>query len=248
MTDKNIAEIPMNRYARQIILPEIGEEGQRRLLSAKVAVVGAGGLGSPALYYLASAGIGHIHIIDADTLELTNLNRQFIHDESDIGREKSRSAKEKLERYNRDVKVSAGVVSIDGANARDLLGGYSAVLSCVDNKKTRYILNSACVSQDIPLIDGGVRGFEGYTLTVVPGVTPCYACVFPQKDGQDNAAEPGILGATAGVLGAMMAMETIKVLVGMPLAHHFCYVDLLSWRLLPIQKQKAENCPVCTST
>ena len=242
----------MTRYARQIILPEIGSEGQRRLSSAKVAVIGAGGLGSPVLYYLASAGVGVVHIFDSDTVELTNLNRQFIHFQSDIGREKSQSAKEKLERYNKDIQVSASTVRLDAENVRVLLAGFHLALSCVDNTKTRYLLNSACAQSGIPLVDGGIRGFEGYVLSVTPGVTPCYQCIFPGKGQWENAdvsrqhvESAGVLGAAAGILGSMMALEAIKHIAGIPIQPHFYYVDLLSCGITPITAKRVPDCPAC---
>ena len=237
--------ININRYERQIILPEIGEEGQLRLSSSKAAVIGAGGLGSPVLYSLASAGVGHIKIIDSDSVDITNLNRQFIHFENDVGREKSQSAKEKLERYNHDIKIETVTVRLDGENIREHLTGYDVVLSCVDNKKTRCLLNNACVMCNIPFIDGGIQGFEGYILTVIPGVTACYQCIFPIKEQLQNSGDVGVLGAATGALGSMMALETIKYIVGIPILSHFCYVDLLSWRITPIEVERNAECPVC---
>jgi len=236
----------ISRYSRQIMLSEIGENGQRRLSAAKVAVVGAGGLGSPALYYLASAGVGHIKIIDSDVVDFTNLSRQCIHFEDDIGRKKSQSAKDKLERYNRDIYICATTVAIRDENVRECLEGYHIVLSCADNRKARYLLNSACVHGNIPLIDGGIRGFEGYVLTVLPGVTPCYQCTFPPKGQDEMTGGIGVLGAAAGVLGSMMATEAIKHIVGIPVHSHFYFVDLLSNRIAPIQAKKAPDCPVCS--
>jgi len=231
-------EFFMNRYSRQIILPEIGEEGQLKLSNAKVAVVGAGGLGSHVLYNLASAGVGNIKIIDPDVVDITNLNRQILHFESDVGREKSKSAKEKLQQYNREIKIEAVTALFDETQ----IAGFDVVLSCVDTKTTRYLLNSACVSKKIPFIDGGIQGFEGYVLTVLPGVTPCYNCIFPQIHESETA---GVLGATAGVIGSMMAMEAIKLIVGIPITEHFHYVDLLSWRITPIMKERDVGCGVC---
>lgn len=235
----------ISRYERHIILPEIGEEGQQKLSSAKAVVVGAGGLGSAVLYYLASAGIGHIKIIDSDIVEITNLNRQFIHFESDIGREKSLSAKEKLQQYNHEISISSVTVRLNDENIQEYLSGYDVVVSCVDNKPTRYLLNSSCVKSGIPLIDGGVRGFEGYTLTVLPGVTPCYHCIFPVPD--KSTAVTGVLGATAGVIGSMMAVQTIKVLLGIRMDSYFHYIDLFSFNIIPMQAQRNPDCPVCNS-
>jgi len=234
----------LRRYARQIILPEIGSEGQSRLFSAKVVVVGAGGLGSPVLYSLASAGVGHIKIIDLDIVDITNLNRQFIHFENDIGREKSQSAKDKLEQYNHDIQIDAITVMLDEKNTHELLTGYDAVMSCVDNKKTRYLLNNTCIKNNIFFIDGGIQGFDGYLLTVLPNVTSCYECIFPQKE-QVQESGGGVLGVATGVIGSMMAMEAIKYIAGIPITSYFNYVDLLSWRITPINVEKNFDCPVC---
>jgi len=234
-----------SRYSRQIIIPEIGDGGQERLSSAKVAVVGAGGLGSPVLYYLASAGVGHIRIIDSDVLDITNLNRQCIHSESDVGREKSRSAMEALQRYNHDIQVYATTAVLDDDNALEHLTGFDVVLSCVDNKTARYVLNKACVSARVPLIDGGVQDFSGYVLTVLPGVTPCYQCIFPQKNQSQDTGSFGILGAVAGVLGSMIAMEAIKLIVSIQMILYLRYVDLMSCEIASIAANKAPGCPVC---
>ena len=243
MNEKDSRHI--ERYSRQVMLPEIGGEGQRRLSAASVAVVGAGGLGSPVLYCLASAGVGHIRIIDSDTVDITNLNRQFVHSQDDIGRQKAQSAMEALARYNHDIEICADAVALDADNAEELLAGHDLVLSCVDNKKTRHILNGVCVRGGVPLIDGGIRGFEGYVLIVLPGVTPCYQCIFPQKDQQEADAGIGVLGATAGVLGSLMATEAIKRIVGIPAQACFYFVDLLSSRITTIQAKKDPGCPVC---
>lgn len=231
------------RYARHIILPEIGEEGQRKLASARVVVVGAGGLGSAVLYYLASAGVGHIRIVDSDAVDIGNLNRQFIHFESDIGREKSKSAEEKLRQYNREIDISSATVRLDDENAGEYLSGHDVAVACVDNLKARRLLNRFCVNSGMPLMDAGVRGFEGYLLAVLPGVTPCYSCIFPRA--VESAGVTGILGATAGVLGSMTAVQTVKHLVGIPTDCALYYVDLLSMRIAPIAAKRSPDCPVC---
>lgn len=228
-----------DRYSRQTILPEIGEEGQLRLSQAKAAVVGAGGLGSPVLYYLASAGVGHIKIIDSDTVDVTNLNRQFIHFEDDIGKSKAQSAKEKLERYNSSIQVCAETVRLDEDNACGLLCGCDVVLSCVDNIKTRRLLDGACVKLGAAMIDGGISGFDGYVLTVVPGVTPCWQCVFPKGAREESG---GVLGAAAGIIGSMMAMEAVKHVAGVPAGPRFYYVDLLDYRITPITARRDAGC------
>jgi len=237
----------IDRYQRHIVLPQIGIDGQRRLSSARVAVVGAGGLGSPGLFYLASAGVGHLSIIDSDIIDITNLNRQFIHSEDDIGKEKSVSAMEALKRYNSEIDVSAVSITLDEDNARRLLERFDFVLSCVDNTSTRYILNRACIRNRVPLIDGGVEGFGGYVLSVQPGITPCYQCIFPENSLIDKQRDAGVLGAAAGVIGSLMAVVAIKAVLGMQTETFLHYVDLLSYRLAPITVKKSLDCPVCNS-
>jgi len=234
-----------HRYERHVRLPEIGEAGQKRLSSASAVVVGAGGLGSPVLYYLASAGVGHIKIIDSDTVDMTNLNRQFLYNENDIGKEKSRTAAENLKLYNSDIQISAVTAALDDDNARQLLDGADIVLSCVDNKITRYVLNKASLSSGVPMIDGGVQGFEGYILTILPGITPCYQCIFPKYDQTRDVGGAGVVGAAAGVPGSMMAMEAIKVIVGMPISSYFHHIDMLNYRITPIIARRAADCPAC---
>ena len=232
-----------SRYARQIIMPEIGEAGQRRLSAAKAAVVGAGGLGAPLLYYLASAGVGSVRIIDSDAVELTNLNRQFVHVENDIGREKALSAGEKLRQYNSDIDIAEHTVRLREENLSEYLDGCNLVVACVDNLHTRYILNDYCVERGIAYVVGGVEGFVGYTLTIVPGVTPCFRCIFPY-----NNTEPpigGVLGATAGVVGSLMAMQAIKHIAGVPISSYFHYIDLQTYSIADIKAEKNKDCPAC---
>lgn len=233
------------RYSRHMIIPEIGEKGQDKLSSSKVLVVGAGGLGSPVLYYLASAGIGHIKIIDSDTVDITNLNRQFIHFECDIGREKTQSAKEKIQKYNHEIDVSTATVRLDEVNIQKYVSDCDIVMSCVDNRQTRLLLNSVCVKRGIPLVDGGVNGFNGYALTVIPGITPCYNCILPKRD--QGSAPIGVLGATAGVIGSMMAVMTIKYLLSIQIDSFLYYIDLLSFTITPIQINKNPDCLICNT-
>jgi len=233
-----------SRYERQIILPEIGAGGQHKLATSKAVVVGAGGLGSPVLYYLASAGVGNLKIIDGDTVDITNLNRQILHFESDIGVGKARSAMENLRQYNSDVKVSVVEEVLREENMPYHLSGSDVVLSCVDNKKTRYQLNRVCVNLGIPLIDGGVQGFDGYFLMVLPGVTPCYECFFSGKSS-DDSADSGVIGAAVGVVGSMMALEAVKYIIGTPIHSYFHYVDTLSYMITTINTVRRLDCPIC---
>ena len=238
----------MDRYARQIMLPEIGHAGQQRLSSSRVAVVGAGGLGSSVLYHLASAGVGHIQIIDSDVVDITNLNRQFIHFEEDVNKEKSQSAKSKLLKYNHDIRVNATTTRLDESNVGRLISNYDIIISCADNCDTRRLINCACVGRDIAMIDGGAQGFEGYVMSMLPGVSPCYQCIFPKSPNTQKDAEPvGILGATVGVIGSMMAVEAIKRIIGIPMHVNLHYIDLLSFRITPITAVRNPACSVCAN-
>ena len=235
------------RYARQMGLPQIGMEGQIRLKKAKAAVVGAGGLGSPALYYLAAAGVGAIKIIDADSVDITNLNRQILHFQGDLGKEKCRSAKEKLERFNAETTIETAVARLDESNAGVLLHGAGTVISCVDNDETRRTLNAYCAATGTTLINGGVSGFEGYVMVVQPGRTPCFQCIFRAggEKARANAGSGGVLGAAAGVVGSMMAAEAIKSMLGLPAQPSFYYVDLLSAQIIPVSAERDAACPAC---
>jgi adenylyltransferase/sulfurtransferase len=231
------------RYKRQILIPEINSTGQEKLAASRVLVAGAGGLGSPALYYLAAAGIGHIHIIDSDCVEMSNLNRQFIHFEEDIHREKAISAKEKLTRFNSEISVTSAVMRLDEENVEEAIKGFDIVVSCVDNLQTRILLNKGCVSSHIPMVDGGVRNFTGYILTVLPGITPCYQCIFPRI--QQSTAPVGVLGAVPGVVGSIMAVQVIKYLLGMKEGFDFLVIDLKTLNLTSLETRINPQCPVC---
>jgi adenylyltransferase/sulfurtransferase len=233
------------RYGRQLIMPDIGKGGQEKLAAARVLVVGAGGLGSPVLYYLAAAGVGHIHIVDSDNAESSNLNRQFLHFESDIGRAKSLSAKEKLAQFNSGIEISESSQRIDDENSRECIQGYDIVISCVDNLKTRILLNKSCVQCGIPLVDGGVQGFEGYVLTVIPGSTPCRNCIFPGERERENRGPIGILGATAGTAGSIMAAQAIKYLAGIREDFKLLIFDLRSLEFTTVKAKADPSCPVC---
>ena len=232
------------RYRRQTGLREIGEEGQARLLSSRVTVVGAGGLGSAVLYYLAAAGVAYIKIIDSDVVDISNLNRQFLYTEADTGREKSKTASEKILLYNHETDVSACTAALTAENAETHIPACDAVVACVDNKKTRLVLNDYCISRKIPLVDGGVSGFEGYVLSILPGETACFRCIFPAV--KESPETQGVLGAAAGVIGSLMALETIKTLLKVEIDCHLHYVDLLTLRVLPVKARKNPDCPACS--
>lgn len=231
------------RYERQLLIPQITEKEQAMLASARVAVVGAGGLGSPVLYYLAAAGVGALHIIDEDTVMISNLNRQFLHFEEDIGRLKTDSAKDKLSRFNREIKITAAAIRLDEKNISAEISGFDLIASCVDNYPTRRLMNEFCVQSGLPMIDGGILGFSGYVMLVQPGETPCYSCIYP--DTPQNVGKIGVLGATAGTVGAMMAAQTVKYLIGIREGFQFTFIDLLTFSFDAIDIKRNPDCPVC---
>jgi len=199
------------RYARQILIKGIGEEGQRKLKNARIFVAGAGGLGSPVAIYLAVAGFGHITLADQDVVDLSNLNRQILHWDRDVGRPKVESGRDKLTRINEHIEVNVFKGTIDEGNVRDLTAGHDLIVDAMDNFPTRFLLNRASLSHRIPFIHASVWGMEGRMSTFVPGRTPCLECVFPHVPPKEVFP---ILGATAGVLGALQVTEAVKVITG----------------------------------
>ena len=233
------------RYSRQIIIDGFGEEAQQRLKGAKVAVVGVGGLGSPAITYLTLAGVGQITIIDPDPVEFTNLNRQWLHWEKDEAHPKVCSARDKLKQMNGRVRIEVQQESLDSKNAEWLLKGAEVVLDCLDNWQARMELNDHCVRTMTPLVHGAVEGMRGQLTTVVPGRTPCLRCLLervPEKGG----AMP-ILGAVAGMGGSVQAAEAIKVLTGLgdPLLGRMFLFDLGVMEFELIELERKRGCPSC---
>jgi len=227
------------------MLPQVGPEGQKRLSRASVAVVGAGGLGSPALTYLAAAGIGRLGLIDSDTVSLSNLNRQFLHGGSDMGRPKVISAKEKLAAINGDVEIIAHEACLTDENAGALLAGYDLVLGAVDSFGTRFVINRASAALGLPYIDGGVNGFCGCVLFSNPPQTPCLNCVFPNSDTQKKAI--GVLGATAGIIGTLEANLALQWLLSRrnPIENKLLLYDGLRMSIDLIKIRRDKNCSVC---
>jgi adenylyltransferase/sulfurtransferase len=203
------------RYNRQLIIPEIGEEGQKKIKQAKVFIAGIGGLGSISSYYLAAAGIGHLKIVDRDKVDLSNLNRQIIHWTEDIGELKSESGLRKLKRLNPNSAIEAIHAEISEENCADLIGDCSVVVDAMDNMKTRRILNASAVRKGIPYIYGGVHQLDGMASTFIPGQTPCLECVFPSLGSQSDGPPPGILGPVPGLIACIQAIETIKLIAGL---------------------------------
>jgi len=229
------------RYSRQIMIPYFGEKAQKKLLKAKVAVIGAGGLGSPAIMYLAAAGVGMLTIVDFDTVEKSNLQRQVIH-AARMCWNKAESAKEFVEALNPDVEVEAIKEQIEPENVVKIIKNQDVVVSCPDNFRTRFILNDACRILGIPMIHGAIYEFEGEAMTIVS--SPCYRCVYPAAP---PSKLPGIIGATAGVIGSIQAVEALKIVtgIGSPIKG-LLRVELQTMEFFNIEVKPNENCPVCS--
>lgn len=233
------------RYDRQILYPDFGEEGQRKLRQAHVLIAGVGGLGSPVAIYLACAGIGKLTLVDSDAVELSNLNRQILHGEADIGEKKVVSAAQKLEKLNSTVELNSRAMKITAKNFLGLLDGVDLVMDCMDNMATRFILNEGCVKAGIPLIHGGIYGMMGEITTIIPGQTPCFECIFP-RDVEGKKPFP-VFGFTPALIGSLQVMEATKLLVGFGelLAGKMLYVRGEETIFMTVDLQKNKACRVC---
>jgi len=238
------------RYARHVLLPEVGMAGQQRLAASRVLVVGAGGLGSPALLYLAAAGVGTLGVVDADVVETSNLQRQVIHSDADVGRLKTESAVEAVARVNPHVAVIRHDVRLDAANALEILRDYDVVIDGTDNFPTRYLVNDACVLLGKPHVWGSIYRFDGQVSVWWAEHGPCYRCVFPEPPppgAVPSCAEGGVLGVLCAAIGSVQVAETVKLLLGIgePLVGRLLVHDALrmTWDALTVRKDPA--CPVC---
>jgi len=250
MSDLNLDRTQLQRYSRHIIMDGVGTEGQRALLDADVLVVGAGGLGAPVIAYLAAAGVGTMHIVDADVLERSNLQRQVIHADADVGRPKVDSAREFVEDLNPDVDVHTHEVELGPENVEALIDGRDFVVDCSDNFRTRYVVNDACTLADVPFSHGAVYRFEGQVTTFEGGGGPCYRCLFPEAPPEEDApdcATAGVLGTVPGTVGTIQATETVKGLMdaGESLDGRLVFYDAedLTFEEVPIRRNP--DCPVC---
>lgn len=239
------------RYSRHILLEEVGEEGQQKLLNSNVLIIGAGGLGSSAAMYLAAAGVGNIGIVDADEVDLSNLQRQVIHTTNDLGKEKVKSAKETMVAINPDVKVTTYHMFADASNICELIREYDFIVDATDNFSSKFLINDACVLEKKPFSHAGIRQFQGQLMTYVPDEGPCYRCVFknpPPKDEVLSAKQVGIIGAMAGTIGTLQAMEAIKYLIGKGdlLVGYLLTYDALTMDFRKIKlPSDTKNCAVC---
>lgn len=241
----------LTRYARHILLDELGIEGQERLLASRVLIVGAGGLGSPAALYLAAAGVGRMTLVDDDLVELSNLQRQILHDMAGLGRPKAESGRDALQALNPDVQVQALVERLDEARLRALALDADVVLDCCDNFATRHAINRACVAARKPLVSGAAIKFSGQisVYDLRDDEAPCYHCLFPEADDVEElrCSTTGVLGPLVGMVGSVQAAEAIKVITGMgePLVGRLLSVDALRMQWHTIRFRRDPDCPVC---
>ncbi len=234
----------LKRYDRQIMIEEIGTQGQEKLKQAKIFIAGAGGLGSPIAIYLAAAGVGLIKVADDERVELTNLNRQVLHWEEDIGKKKIESAKDKLTKLNPNIKVEITYERINENNVTRMLEGLDVIVDAMDNLTTRYILNKAAIDKNIPFFHGAVNGFEGEIMDIIPGQTACLRCLY---HGEAPAEKFPVIGVTTAVIGSIQAMEVIKYIVGIGdlLVNRLLLFDGLGMKFKEFKVKKNPECEHC---
>jgi len=238
------------RYSRHLILPEIGEEGQKKLLQAKVLIIGAGGLGSPLGLYLAAAGVGTIGLVDFDVVDLSNLQRQILHTNDEIGKSKLDSAEKRIKGMNPDTKVIKHPTKISSENALEIIRNYDVVIDGTDNFPTRYLVNDACVFLNKPNIYGSIFRFEGQATVFKPKAGPCYRCLYPEPPPPGmvpSCAEGGVLGILPGVIGVIQATEAVKLItgVGESLIGRLLLYNALEMTFRTLRLRRDKNCPVC---
>jgi len=234
----------LERYDRQIMIADIGKEGQEKLKRARVFIAGAGGLGSSAAIYLTVAGVGIIRVVDHDSVELSNLNRQILHWDEDVGKKKASSAREKLKKINHEVKVEAIEETITEANVFQLIAGFDVIVDAMDNLPTRYLLNKAAIEKNIPFFHGAVYGFEGRAMTIIPGKTACLRCVYR---GDIPKEKFPVIGVTPAVIGCIQATEVIKYIVGIGelLKNRLLIYDGLDMKFTEFKVKKDPQCEHC---
>jgi molybdopterin/thiamine biosynthesis adenylyltransferase/rhodanese-related sulfurtransferase len=242
----------VRRYSRHLIMPEVAMEGQTRLKAAKVLCIGAGGLGSPVIMYLAAAGVGTIGIVEFDVVDETNLQRQIIHGQSDVGRSKAQSAKETVAEINPNVEVVLHETRLDSSNALDIIRGYDLIVDGTDNFPTRYLVNDACVLLGKPYVWGSIFRFEGQVSVFWAERGPCYRCLYPEPPPPGmvpSCAEGGVLGVLCATIGSIQATEAVKLIMGAgdPLIGRLKIYDALDMDLKTIRVRKDKDCPICGS-
>lgn len=243
-------EEKLERYSRHILLKDVGVEGQIKIMESRVLIIGAGGLGAPAALYLAAAGVGNIGIVDSDKVDLSNLQRQVIHFTKDIGIEKVQSAAEKMRAINPDVSVKPIYEFVRADNIAGIIDGWDFVIDGTDNFASKFLINDACVMAGVPFSHGGILRFNGQTMTVVPGQSACYRCVFsapPPKDLVPTCSQAGILGAVAGMLGTIQAAEALKYVIGLDgcLTDRLLTFDAMTMDFRNVKIRKRDDCAIC---
>ena len=246
----DFSEEEIERYSRHIILEELGGKGQQKIREASVLVAGTGGLGSPAAFYLAAAGVGRLGLVDNDVVDLSNLQRQILHATPDVDRPKVESAGEKLQALNPGVEVEIHHTYLNKDNILDIIADYDFVVDGVDNFPTRYLINDACVLSRTPLVEAGILRFQGQVMTILPGEGPCYRCVFrepPAAGAVPACQEAGVLGAVAGTIGTLEATEVIKLITGIgePLVGRLLIYDALKTSFREVSIDHDPDCPLC---
>ncbi len=249
-TRRSLTADQMARYSRHLLMPEVGEEGQLKLLDAKVLLIGAGGLGSPTAMYLAAAGVGTLGIVDGDTVDMSNLQRQLLHREESVGVLKVDSAEQTLRGINSDITINKYPWRIDSSNVMDLFREYDIVVDGCDNFPTRYLVNDACYMLNIPNVHGSIFRFEGQVTVFKPNEGPCYRCLYPEPPPPGMApscAEAGVLGILPGIIGVAQAIETIKLILGIgePLVGRLLTFDALSMGFRTLNIRRDHDCPLC---
>lgn len=245
-----LTEQQIERYSRHIILQQVGGAGQEKLLSSKVLIVGAGGLGAPAGLYLAAAGVGTIGIIDADKVDLTNLQRQIIHHTQDVGTEKVKSAETKMRAINPDVTVKTYHARAMADNISEIIREYDFVIDGTDNFPAKFLINDACYFEKVALSHAGILRFDGQLITILPGETTCYRCIFespPPANAVPSCSQAGVLGVLAGVIGSLQATEAIKYLLGLGelLTNTLLTYNALTTEFRRIRLKRNPNCKLC---
>ncbi len=245
-----LTEEQIQRYSRHIILKEVGGKGQQKLLDSRVLIIGAGGLGAPIALYLAAAGVGTIGIADADVVDITNLQRQVIHFTPDVGKPKVESAAEKMRAINPDVTVNTYQEWVSAANIAELIADYDFIIDGTDNFAAKFLINDACVLGGKPYSHGGILQFVGQTITVLPGQSTCYRCIFPTpppKDAIPTCSQAGVIGVLPGVIGSIQATEAVKFILGKGelLAGRLLTYDALAMKFRDVAIKRNVKCPIC---